>query len=188
MPRKGENIYKRKDGRWEARYILHYENGKANYHSVYGKTYTEVREKRREALLKPAFFQASAVKRLAAIDEICRLWLISRKPGIKESTYTRYVRIVDRYILKYIGGCLYPITDSVWFYKEKQRVKRACTRPIRCSLFYSVVLCHEFSHQPCPETEALQEPIALGQSYQLIVSFRKLRYFFFLPLIRKALA
>ena len=106
MPRKGENIYKRKDGRWEARYILHYENGKAKYHSVYGKTYTEVREKRREALLKPAFFQASAVKRLAAIDEICRLWLISRKPGIKESTYTRYVRIVDRYILKYIGGCL----------------------------------------------------------------------------------
>ena len=40
----------------------------------------------------------------------------------------------------------YPITDSVWFYKEKQRVRRACTRPICCSLFYSVLFCHEFSH------------------------------------------
>ena len=32
MPRKGENIYKRKDGRWEGRYILSYDsNGKAKY-------------------------------------------------------------------------------------------------------------------------------------------------------------
>ncbi len=30
MARKGENIFKRKDGRWEARYIHHYENGKQN--------------------------------------------------------------------------------------------------------------------------------------------------------------
>lgn len=32
MPRKGENIYKRKDGRWEGRYIGCYdENHKAKY-------------------------------------------------------------------------------------------------------------------------------------------------------------
>ena len=31
MPRRGESIYKRKDGRWEARYIHHYENGRAKY-------------------------------------------------------------------------------------------------------------------------------------------------------------
>ena len=68
----------------------------------------------------------------------------------------------------------YPITDSVWFYKEKQRVRRACTRPICCSLFYSVVLCHKFSHQLRSETEALQESITLGQRDQLTVSLRKL--------------
>ena len=104
MPRKGENIYKRKDGRWEARYIHHYENGKARYRSVYGKTYTEVKEKRLEELLNPESLQPSAVKRLAPIDEICKLWLIARKTRIKESTYTRYVRIVDRYILNHLGG------------------------------------------------------------------------------------
>ena len=31
MPRKGENIYKRKDGRWEARFIDCYKDGKAKY-------------------------------------------------------------------------------------------------------------------------------------------------------------
>lgn len=40
MSKRGENIYKRKDGRWEGRYIkcrtLH---GKIQYGYVYGKSY-----------------------------------------------------------------------------------------------------------------------------------------------------
>ena len=35
MPRTGENIYKRKDGRWEGRYIRERINGKAKYGAVY---------------------------------------------------------------------------------------------------------------------------------------------------------
>lgn len=36
MARRGENIYKRKDGRWEGRYKAGYDaNGKAKYRSVY---------------------------------------------------------------------------------------------------------------------------------------------------------
>lgn len=43
MPKKGENIYRRKDGRWEGRYIKGYHaDGKARYGYVYGKTYSEV--------------------------------------------------------------------------------------------------------------------------------------------------
>lgn len=46
MPRKGENIRKRKDGRWEGRYKKgRNEKGTIIYGSVYGKTYREVREK-----------------------------------------------------------------------------------------------------------------------------------------------
>lgn len=45
MPRKGLNIYKRKDRRWEGRYIKYYEeNKKAKYGYVYGKTYNEVKK------------------------------------------------------------------------------------------------------------------------------------------------
>lgn len=45
MPRRGENIYKRKDGRWEGRYIKDYLNGKAHYGYVYAITYVEVKQK-----------------------------------------------------------------------------------------------------------------------------------------------
>lgn len=35
MPRTGENIYKRKDGRWEGCYIKERVGGKAKYGAVY---------------------------------------------------------------------------------------------------------------------------------------------------------
>ena len=44
--KKRENIFKRKDGRWEARYIKGYElSGKNKYGFCYGKTYKEAKEK-----------------------------------------------------------------------------------------------------------------------------------------------
>lgn len=43
---KGENIFKRKDGRWEARYVRERElSGKIKYGFCYGKTYREAKEK-----------------------------------------------------------------------------------------------------------------------------------------------
>lgn len=42
MSRSGENITKRKDGRWEARVIEGRTcEGKAHYRFLYGKTYSE---------------------------------------------------------------------------------------------------------------------------------------------------
>ena len=46
MARRGENIYKRKDGRWEGRYKSGVKaDGTARYSSIYGKTYAEVKQK-----------------------------------------------------------------------------------------------------------------------------------------------
>ena len=46
MPRRGENIYKRRDGRWEGRYIVGRKpDGRSIYRSVYGASYHSVREK-----------------------------------------------------------------------------------------------------------------------------------------------
>ena len=51
MCRKGENIRKRKDGRWEARYIKYRDpEGKIHYGSLYGKTYGEVKDKRNKKI------------------------------------------------------------------------------------------------------------------------------------------
>ena len=47
MARHGENIRKRNDGRWEARYpVIDTEKGRKTYRSVYGSTYDEAKEKR----------------------------------------------------------------------------------------------------------------------------------------------
>lgn len=49
MPKKGENIYKRKDGRWEGRYIKARTNeGKIIYGYVYSRTYRETKIKLKE--------------------------------------------------------------------------------------------------------------------------------------------
>lgn len=58
------------------------------------------------------------------------------------------------------------------------------THPIRCSLYYSVLFCHEFCHQLCSETEALQKPIALSEYNQPIMLTERDGFLFF---IRKAL-
>ena len=43
---KGENIFRRRDGRWEARYSKGRElSGKIKYGYCYGKTYREAKEK-----------------------------------------------------------------------------------------------------------------------------------------------
>ena len=86
------------------RYIHHYENGKAKYRYLYGKTYTEAKLRRQEEMTKIENVQISTLKRFAVFDEICRQWLVGRKQSVKESTYTRYIRIVDHYLLPELGG------------------------------------------------------------------------------------
>lgn len=50
MPRKGENIYKRKDGRWEGRFIKGRNlEGKALYGYLYAKSYREIKVKMAQA-------------------------------------------------------------------------------------------------------------------------------------------
>lgn len=98
MPRRGESIYKRNDGRWEARYIHHYEDGKAKYRFIYAKSYSEAKSKRLEELQNIERTSSSKSKSKAKFQEISLLWLANIKGTVKESTYTRYHRIVNIYI------------------------------------------------------------------------------------------
>ena len=101
MSRRGENIFKRKDGRWEARYIHHYENGQAKYRFLYGRTYAEAKEKRQEEMrLLP---REPDVRSRCRFRELGNLWLESIRVSVKESTYTRYRRILFQYIYPRVG-------------------------------------------------------------------------------------
>lgn len=107
MSRKGENIYKRKDGRWEARYIKdHTPQGKAVYGYVYAKGYREVKEKLRKHLLletaaPPAIRDVSTEGYL--FQEAAQDWLDSVLPHIKESTENKYRNILCLHLIPALG-------------------------------------------------------------------------------------
>lgn len=104
MSKKGENIYKRKDGRWEGRYIkLYNEEGKAKYGYLYGKTYGEVKNKLKQ---KHASFDQAELSRsckTVLYSEIITDWLQSTRIHVKESTYVCYKQLIDRHIIPPLG-------------------------------------------------------------------------------------
>lgn len=108
--RKGENIFKRKDGRWEARYIKGYEpSGKIKYGFCYGKTYREAKEK--VTGLKAALAEKPQVLPMCPRNRIsffCDAWLLTRRDKIRESTYIKYVNVIEKHIKPRLGGC-YPL-------------------------------------------------------------------------------
>lgn len=103
MPRRGENIYKRKDGRWEGRYIKGHSCGKAKYGYVYAKTYSEVKQKL-FALKEEAERQEPVEELLKAknnnpsFETISLEWLRAIQPQIKESSYIKYTNSLKSYL------------------------------------------------------------------------------------------
>lgn len=107
MSRTGENIFKRKDGRWEARYIKGYDmNGKSLYGYCYGKTYKEAKEKAagKKAEIKLGLPPSQPPGR-HRFCFYCDQWLKSKAFTTKESTYSKYDSIVQKHILPSFGGC-----------------------------------------------------------------------------------
>ena len=103
MARKGENIYKRKDGRWEGRYLKRTPDGKSRYGYVYGKTYREVKEKRR---LAAAQWEANAEKEKSSrmlLSEVAARWESTLVGQVKESTLVKYHVTVHNHLLPALG-------------------------------------------------------------------------------------
>lgn len=89
MAKKGENIRRRRDGRWEGRYIKgRRADGKAVWGYVYGHSYQEVKQELIRRKAKCAFYSLSVDN--PTIEELVQMWLCSVKPGIKESTVSHY--------------------------------------------------------------------------------------------------
>ena len=110
MSKRGENIYKRKDGRWEGRYIkCRTPHGKIQYGYVYGKSYSEVKSKLKETTPMPIQTSNSQVPQPTSYNEILKMWLLSAKNHVKESTFSRYNHLVERHIQPLLGSC--PISE-----------------------------------------------------------------------------
>ena len=114
MARKGENIYKRKDGRWEGRFAKERgADGRIRYGSVYAKTYREVKKKQMVEIYrvsegKPANVAEDGDVRFR--DE-AKAWFCEALPGIKESTAVKYRNLLQWYILPELGNLPLSLID-----------------------------------------------------------------------------
>lgn len=106
MPRKGENIYKRKDGRWEGRYIKSRGGKKTIYGYVYAKSYSEVKQKlnlKRAEYVWEEDKPSMKSQKDASFSNVSYLWLMSIKSSVKESTWIKYRNILNCQIIPKIG-------------------------------------------------------------------------------------
>lgn len=124
MARRGENVFKRKDGRWEARYVKSRElSGKIQYGFCYGKTYREAKEKAAQCRATLSIGAVMPVARgCRAFALFCAEWLCLKKSSTKESTYVKYDTILARHILPKLGGCPPASVDTQLVERFKQEL------------------------------------------------------------------
>ena len=105
MAKRGNNIYHRADGRWEGRF---YCKGTKKYRSVYGRSYTETKEKLdklRSEVLVPS------VRCVLLVVDILKMWLEARRPSIKESSYAGYRHKLEKHLIPYFDKMKYNRLD-----------------------------------------------------------------------------
>ena len=108
MARTGENIYKRKDGRYEARYIAERDaNGRAIYKSVYGYSKAEVREKA-EAAKVEIYGEKSPIAG-KTFKQVAEEYLEGARENVASTTYDRYLDALERDVYPEYANT--PMTD-----------------------------------------------------------------------------
>ena len=105
MSRRGDSVYRRKDGSWEARYVKGYDAlEKKKYGSAYGRTYREAKEKRQAAMDNLLLFQASTGPRNITVGRLVTEWLYINRQRLKMSTIQRYEGLWKNHIESTIGA------------------------------------------------------------------------------------
>ena len=98
MARRGENIHKRKDGRWEGRYIkARTPEGKIQWGYVYGTVYAEVKRVLIQKKAEAGFYNLKRTD--LTFEALAEVWLHSLRNSIKESTYAHYSYTLHKYLL-----------------------------------------------------------------------------------------
>lgn len=108
MAKKGLNIYKRKDGRWEARYIKsRTAQGKLQYGYLYASSYHKVRNDLQKMLRAHGIedHQNNASSETNTFEEVAAAWLENPLANFKEATYIRYRTLIKAYLLPTFQQC-----------------------------------------------------------------------------------
>lgn len=104
MSKRGENIRKRKDGRWEGRYKKGRDaNGKIIYGSVYGKKYREVKEKL-ALIIQTDGTPINRKNGERQFREVLMLWLETNRIRHKGATESKYLYLIETHIVPELGS------------------------------------------------------------------------------------
>ena len=98
--RTGQNIYKRKDGRWEARIPLGIRaNGRRYFKCFYGKTYQEARNRKQDYEKNIPLTKEIVTTSPDTFSSSAYGWLAASEQEWKPATYVRYRNYLEKYIL-----------------------------------------------------------------------------------------
>jgi len=104
MPKRGENIYKRKDNRWEARYIKERDsNGKIKFGYCYAKTYKEAKQKLFTAKEQLLTEKQNKEMNAGVFSDYILDWIKVHSIGNTESTNSKYWYMVNRHLIPFFG-------------------------------------------------------------------------------------
>lgn len=113
MARRGENIYKRKDGRYEGRYVTGKTvKGKTKFGYVYGHSYTDVRLQLMQKKLETSFQREKSSKDHLTVQAWFTYWMQTYITGsVKLSSYQSYQTILKTHIFPQLGHLSLPDID-----------------------------------------------------------------------------
>ncbi|WP_330932655.1 tyrosine-type recombinase/integrase [Enterococcus sp. BWR-S5] len=105
LAKKGENIYKRKDGRYEGRYIKNRnENGKIIFGYVYDRKYSVVKKKLNFLKSQHSYLNRTQRDFQGKLSDWLNYWLeYVVKNNVKITTYTVYSGRVKNHIIPFLG-------------------------------------------------------------------------------------
>lgn len=149
MARRGDSIYHRKDGLWEARYVKSVDgNGKKKYGSVYARSYREAKEKREELIKNISVVPQSAYKRTATLMGLCCEWLTVNRGRLKLSTVQRYNSFIKKHIENQIGNIrvIYLTPVLLMEYAEKKQEEGLSEKTINGILGF-IHTCLKYAHR-----------------------------------------
>lgn len=163
MSRKGENIRKRKDGRWEGRYLIYSEEKqKKVFRSVYGKTYTEAKEKLLKAKVAVLIPQSntyydmqginmagtlSVAKAYICFETLAFEWFDDIRLTKKHSTYVKYLNIYNQYLADTIGD--YDITEITDELIRQEVVCTSLSESIERSIYCVINQVFDYAKNTC---------------------------------------
>lgn len=122
MPRRGNNIYKRQDGRWEGRILKETAlPGEARYKYVYGRTYGEIKKKMEAVRLE---MKSSRPGCHITMEEAVGLWLSDRQDCWKATTNAAYRSLTGKYIVPFMGSCEISTINDQTLRQFAERIRR----------------------------------------------------------------